>query len=116
MRSKELPIGAIDRIVSRQMEEGQTKQSGEKGFGQGGDQEHDGPSDRAPEFLCGDGRTFQKDNHLQYLRKVFRPLDFFHILLVYSLILKWIKSCFSLINLHTIPHNDKAKTFFRNVC
>jgi hypothetical protein len=24
----------------------------------------DGHSDRAPEFLCGDGRTFQKDNHL----------------------------------------------------
>jgi hypothetical protein len=21
-------------------------------------------TDRAPEFLCGDGRTFQKDNHL----------------------------------------------------
>ena len=28
-------------------------------FGKGGDQEPDGHSDRAPEFLCGDGRTFQ---------------------------------------------------------
>ena len=37
---------------------------GEKGLGQGGDQEPDGHSDKAPEFLCGDGRTFQKDNHL----------------------------------------------------
>ena len=43
---------------------GLTEQSGEKGLGQGGDQEPDGHSDRAPEFLCGDGRTFQKDNHL----------------------------------------------------
>jgi hypothetical protein len=34
------------------------------GLGQGGDQEPDGHSNRAPEFLCGDGRTFQKDNHL----------------------------------------------------
>ena len=41
-----------------------TEQSGEKGIGQGGDQEPDAHSDRAPEFLCGDGRTFQKDNHL----------------------------------------------------
>jgi hypothetical protein len=38
---------------------GQTEQS-EKGLGQGGDQELDG----APEFLCRDGITFQKDNHL----------------------------------------------------
>ena len=43
---------------------GQTEQSGEKGLGQGGDQEPDGHSDRALDFLCGDGRTFQKDNHL----------------------------------------------------
>jgi hypothetical protein len=27
-----------------------------------GDQEPCGQSDIAPEFLCGDGRTFQKDN------------------------------------------------------
>ena len=32
----------------------------EKGLSQGIDQETDGHSDRAPEFLCGDGRTFQK--------------------------------------------------------
>ncbi|CDQ98760.1 unnamed protein product, partial [Oncorhynchus mykiss] len=44
--------------------------------------------------------------------KVFRSLDFFHILLRYSPILKWIKSLFPLINLHTIPHNGKAKSFF----
>ena len=37
---------------------------GRRAFGQGGDQEPNGHSDRAPEFLCGDGRTFQKDNHL----------------------------------------------------
>ena len=42
----------------------QTEQSGEKGLGQEGDQEPDGHSDRATEFLCGDGRTFQEDNHL----------------------------------------------------
>ena len=42
----------------------QTEQSGEKGLGEAGDQEDDGHSDRAPEFLCGDGRTFQKNNHL----------------------------------------------------
>ena len=33
-----------------------------KGIGQGGDQEPDGHSDRAPEFLFGECRTFQKDN------------------------------------------------------
>ena len=37
---------------------------GEKGLGQGSDQESDGHSDRAPEFLCEEGITFQKDNHL----------------------------------------------------
>jgi hypothetical protein len=41
-----------------------TEQSWVKGLGQGGDQEPDGHSDRAPEFLCGDWRNFQKDNHL----------------------------------------------------
>ena len=38
---------------------------------------------------------------LQCIQKVFRPLNFSHILLRYSL-----------INLHTIPHNDKAKAVF----
>ena len=50
-----------------------TEQSGEKGLSQGGDQEPDGHSDRALEFLCGDGRTFQKDNHL-YSTPPIRPL------------------------------------------
>jgi hypothetical protein len=40
---------------------GQTEQSGKKGLGQRGDQEPDCHSDRGLEFLCGDGRTFQKD-------------------------------------------------------
>jgi hypothetical protein len=35
-----------------------------QGLGQGGYQKPDGHSDRAPEFLCGAGRNFQKDNHL----------------------------------------------------
>jgi hypothetical protein len=43
---------------------GQNEQSEEKGLGQGGVQEPNGHSDRAPEFICGDERTFQKDNHL----------------------------------------------------
>ena len=37
---------------------------GEKGLVQGGDQEPDSHTYRAPEFMCGDGRTFQKDKHL----------------------------------------------------
>jgi hypothetical protein len=52
---------------------GQTEQSGEKGLGQGGEQEPNGHSDRAPEFLSGDGRTFQKDIHL-CSPTLFRPL------------------------------------------
>ena len=47
---------------------------------------------------------------IQSILKVFRPLPFFHILLYYSLILKCIQLLFPLINLHTIPHNDKEKT------
>jgi hypothetical protein len=39
----------------------------------GGDQKPDGHSDRAPEFLCGDGITFQKDNHL-FSTPPIRPL------------------------------------------
>ena len=38
--------------------------NGAKGLGQGGGQEPDCHSDRAPEFLCGDERTFQRANHL----------------------------------------------------
>uniref|UniRef100_A0A673WNR2 Protogenin n=1 Tax=Salmo trutta TaxID=8032 RepID=A0A673WNR2_SALTR len=42
--------------------------------------------------------------HILCLRKVFRPLDFFHILLGYSLILKCVKLFFPpLINLHNNP-------------
>ena len=40
------------------------EQYGEKGLGQGGDQEPDGHSDRTAEFLCGDRITFHNDNHL----------------------------------------------------
>jgi hypothetical protein len=49
-------------------------------------------------------------NHIKCIRKVFRSLYFFQMLLCYSLVLKWIKLFFSpsFINLHTIPHNDKA--------
>ena len=36
----------------------------ENSLGHDGDQEPDGRSDKAPEFLCGDGRTLQKDIHL----------------------------------------------------
>uniref|UniRef100_A0A4W5RHB9 Tyrosine-protein kinase n=1 Tax=Hucho hucho TaxID=62062 RepID=A0A4W5RHB9_9TELE len=46
---------------------------------------------------------------LTYLRKLFRPLDFFHILLGYSFILKLIKSFFP-------PIMTKEKQVFRNVC
>uniref|UniRef100_A0A8C7P327 RNA helicase n=1 Tax=Oncorhynchus mykiss TaxID=8022 RepID=A0A8C7P327_ONCMY len=72
-------------------------------------------------------RTFKKVNanklytvplDIQCIRKVFRPLDFFQILLHYSLILILIKIVVLLINLHTIPHNDKEKTsldIFANV-
>jgi hypothetical protein len=52
---------------------GQTKQAVKKDLSQGGDQEPDGHSDRALEFLCGDGRTFQKDNH-HYSTPPIRPL------------------------------------------
>ena len=48
---------------------------------------------------------------VQFLQKVFRTIDFFHILLGYSLILKWIT-----LLLHTLPHNGRAKTGSRNVC
>ena len=53
---------------------------------------------------------------MQCIQKVFRPLVFFHILLHYIVILKCIKLFFPLMNLHTIPHNDKAKTFFWHFC
>ena len=48
--------------------------------------------------------------YIQCIWKVFRPLDFFHILLCYSLILKWMNLFFSLINIH-IYHDDKVDRF-----
>ena len=45
-----------------------TEQSGKKGLGQGGDQEPDGHFDIR--FLCGDGRTLQKDNHLCSIQQI----------------------------------------------
>ena len=56
-------------------------------------------------------------NHIQCIRKVFRRLDFFHIMLRCNLILKLITSFFSPY-LHIIPHNDKKiyyLEFFDNV-
>jgi hypothetical protein len=54
----------------------------------------------------------ESPTHVQCIRKVFRSLDFFHILLNYSLILKWIEEKNVCINLHNIPLDDKAKTGF----
>ena len=65
-----VPKNTVPCIILKWKKFGTTKtlpraeQSGEKNLGQGGDQEPDGHSDRALEFLCRDGRTFQKDNHL----------------------------------------------------
>ena len=44
--------------------------------------------------------------YIQCVLKVFRPLDFFHILLLYSLILKLIKSFFP-SSIYTQYHNMK---------
>ena len=64
--------------------------------------------------MLGGEHTIVFNNDINYsiqcIRKVFRPLDFFHILLRYSLILKYIQLLFFLVYLHTIPHNDKVKT------
>ena len=65
-----VPKNTVTFIILKWKKFGTTKtlpragQSGEKGLGQGCDQELDGHSDRAPEFLCGDGGNFKKDNHL----------------------------------------------------
>ena len=45
---------------------------------------------------------------IQCIRKVFRPLHCFHVLLCYSLILKLIQSFFFSSSIY--PQNDKAKT------
>jgi hypothetical protein len=50
--------------------------------------------------------------HVQCLQKVFTPLDFFHILLCYSLNVKCIKwRCF-FTGLHTTPHHVKVELCF----
>ncbi len=43
-------------------------------------------------------------------KKVFIPFHFFHVLLCCSLMLNCFKLLFFHINLHSIHHNDKAKT------
>jgi hypothetical protein len=43
------------------------RQSGQKVLGQGCDQEPDGHSDRALEFLCEDGRTFQHSTNQAFM-------------------------------------------------
>ena len=53
--------------------------------------------------------------YVQCIRKVFRPLEVLHILLPYSLILKWITKQI-LIDLHKITHNDKWKQVFQHFC
>jgi len=50
--------------------------------------------------------------YLQCIWKVFTALHFFHILLCYSLIPKWITFIIFLNILHTTTHNDKVKTVF----
>ena len=45
------------------------------------------------------------------LQKVFTPLDFSHMLLCYSLNLKWIALRFCVTGLHTIPHNASEIMF-----
>ena len=71
-----VPKNTVASIILKWKKFGTTKilpraeQSGEKGLGLGGDQDPDGHSDRAPEFLCG---TFQMDNHLCSTPQI-RPL------------------------------------------
>ena len=50
--------------------------------------------------------------NMHCIQKVFRPLDFFHNLLRYSLILKMYEIIFFIISQQSIPHNDKANFFF----
>ena len=53
--------------------------------------------------------------HIQCIRKVFRPLDFLHILLRYSLILKLIKNKSSIYTQYPIMKGKTGYTFFANV-
>jgi hypothetical protein len=52
------------KTLSRAVRPYKTEKSGAKGHGLQGYQEPDDHYDRAPEFLLGDGKTFQKENHL----------------------------------------------------
>uniref|UniRef100_A0AAZ3QXG4 Cytosolic fatty-acid binding proteins domain-containing protein n=1 Tax=Oncorhynchus tshawytscha TaxID=74940 RepID=A0AAZ3QXG4_ONCTS len=45
----------------------------------------------------------------------FTPLDFFHILLCYSLNLKWITFSFCVTGLHPIFHSVKVEVFLTNL-
>ncbi|KAI3377259.1 hypothetical protein L3Q82_009163, partial [Scortum barcoo] len=61
------------RTLPRAGRPSKLSESGEKGLSQGGDQEPDGHSVRAPAYLCRERRTFQKDNHL-YSNPPIRPV------------------------------------------
>jgi hypothetical protein len=75
----EVPKNTVVSTIPKWKKFGTTKILPRAGFGQrggqGGDQELGGHSDRALEFLCGDGKNFQKDNHLcsTPLIRPFRP-------------------------------------------
>jgi hypothetical protein len=62
---------------------------------------------------CMRGLCVHQYSHLQGLQKVFTTLDFFHILLCYSLNLKCIKLRCLVTDLHTIPHNVKMELCFK---
>ncbi len=62
--------------------------------------------------LCRCSRNLLFVLHLQCLAKVFIPLQFFHILLCYCLMLNCFKLLFSHINLQSIHRNDKVKNRF----
>ena len=49
---------------------------------------------------------------VQWLQKVFRPLQSLHTLLCYRVHFKWIQLTFLPINLASITHNDQVKTCF----
>jgi hypothetical protein len=53
-----------------------------------------------------------RKKYIQRIYKVFTPLDFFHVLLCYSLNLKWITFQFCVTGLHTIPHIVKVELCF----
>jgi hypothetical protein len=65
------------------------------------------PSRRRRQYRC--KLFYPLYMYIQGLQKVFTPLIFFHMLLCYSLNIKWITG------LHTIPHNVKVKSCF-SIC